>query len=85
MGTINILMMASSVSTLIIIYPLAVIPLLLLCNIKLFNPAIMVVISRLIHRMASIVSSHLSYKIYMYVGIIPEVNCHLSGATGRPA
>ena len=52
-----------------IVYPLTVIYLILLYNVRLFNnsPAVVVLISRLMHRVMSIVPSHHRYKIYVHV------------------
>ena len=53
----------------IVIYSLAVIHLISPWNVKLFHrsSAIVVVIGRPVHRIASIVSSHLRYKTYAYI------------------
>ena len=54
-------------------------------NIKLFNcsPARVVVIGRPVHRITSIASSHLSYKIYTYVLYLKQLKLSISAS--RPA
>ena len=65
------------------IYPLAVIHLISSWNIKQFNhsPVIVEVIGRPVHRIISIASSCLSYKIYMYVLCLKQLPISAS----RPA